>query len=151
MERMSGDEAQELLSASMVGHLALARGGEAYAIPLFYAFDGERLYFHSHPGLKDEYLDGTKEACFVVTLFEGPDTWRSVQVFGRIEKATLSDDALAALDALQKVPFPPEFGVDEAGRPKRSHHRMYIWMLAAERMSGRKSSLPRDEPGIDAA
>ena len=126
--------------------MALAKGNKAYAIPIFYGFDGERLFFQSHPGLKDEYLATCQEACFVVTEVGGDDDWKSVQVFGKPEKITLSDDALAALDALAKIPFPPEFGGESTGTPRRTPERMYLWTMMAERIHGRRSSTGGQNP-----
>lgn len=139
MQVLPRDECLAFLRAGRVGVMALARGGEAYAIPLFYAFDGHRLYFQSHPGHKDEFLDDCDEACFVVLQVEGDDDWRSVQAAGPVEKITLSDDATKALDAMARNPFPPEFGVDAKGNPKRSAERMYLWMMTPRTVTGRAS------------
>lgn len=127
------------LRRGRVGVMALAKDGMAYAVPLFYAFDGKRLYFQSHPGEKDLFLDTCQQACFVVTEIQGDDDWRSVQVTGQAEKITLTDDAMAALNAMEKNPFPPEFGVDTKGNPKRSADRMYLWMLTPDHITGRVS------------
>lgn len=119
--------------------MALAADGLAYAVPLFYAFDGTRLYFQSHPGEKDHFLATCEQACFVVTEVRGDDEWKSVQATGPVEKITLSDDAIKALDAMSKNPFPPEFGVDTKGNPKRSGDHMYLWMMTPKRITGRLS------------
>jgi nitroimidazol reductase NimA-like FMN-containing flavoprotein (pyridoxamine 5'-phosphate oxidase superfamily) len=132
-----------------VGVMALAREGRAYAIPLFYAYDGKRLFFQSHPGEKDTFLEGCDEACFVVTEVHGDDDWKSVQATGPVEKITLSDDAMQALDSMAKNPFPPEFGVDTKGNPNRSAQRMYLWMMSPTKITGRSSKARR--PAADQA
>jgi nitroimidazol reductase NimA-like FMN-containing flavoprotein (pyridoxamine 5'-phosphate oxidase superfamily) len=127
------------LKRNRVGVMALADEGRAYAIPLFYAFDGQRLYFQSHPGAKDHFLEHSRQGCFVVTEVKGDLDWRSVQAIGKVEKITLSDDAMKALDQMAKNPFPPEFGTEPSGEPKHSSKRMYLWMMTPDDLSGRSS------------
>lgn len=126
-----------------VGVMSLAKEGVAYAVPLFYAFDGTKLYFMSHPGEKDGFIAACKRACFVVVEFRGDDDWKSVQVTGPVEKITLSDDAMRALDVMAKNPFPPEFGSTPKGFPKRSPDRMYLWMMEPKTITGRASRMPK--------
>ncbi|HJQ93368.1 MAG TPA: pyridoxamine 5'-phosphate oxidase family protein [Candidatus Thermoplasmatota archaeon] len=142
MEELASDACKEFLMKHRIGVMALAKEGKAYAVPLFYAYDGNRLYFHSHPGHKDEVLAGTEEACFVVVEAHGDDDWTSVQATGSAEKITLSDDAMQALDVMAKNPFPPEFGSNPKGYPNRSAANMYLWMMTPGRITGRKSRTP---------
>jgi len=139
MDVIPADACLGFLKRNRIGVMALADAGEAYAIPLFYAFDGTRLYFQSHPGHKDHFLETSRQGCFVVTEFKGDDDWKSVQAVCKVEKITLSDDAMKALDAMAKNPFPPEFGTDPSGDPRRSSKRMYLWMMSPETISGRGS------------
>ena len=130
------------LKRQRVGVMALAKEGRAYAVPLFFAYDGERLFFMSHPGEKDAFIEACEEACFVVVQVEGEDEWISVQATGPVEKVTLSDDAMHALDLMAKNPFPPEFGTTPQGWPKHSAERMYIWALTPRKLFGRQSKPP---------
>lgn len=139
MDVLPHDACLGFLHRGRFGIMALAKDGDAYAVPLFYAYDGKRLYFQSHPGDKDSFLAACHQACFVVSDVHGDDDWKSVQASGPVEKVTLSDDAMAALDAMAKNPFPPEFGVDTKGNPKRSSDRMYLWMMTPTKISGRQS------------
>lgn len=127
------------LKRHRVGVMSLAKGDHAYAIPLFFAFDGDRFFFMSHPGEKDAFIGACKEACFVVVQVEDEDDWISVQATGPVEKVTLSDDATHALDVLAANPFPPEFGTSPTGRPKRSSQNMYLWMMRPTKITGRAS------------
>lgn len=127
----------------------LGQGRDAYAIPLYYAYDGEALYFHSHIGAKDAFLQETHEASFVVVEVEGTDDWTSVQVTGPVEKVSRSGDAQKAFEALAENPLPPEFGVDVKGNPKRGSKDSYLWMMRPRKVTGRTSrSLVRlKDPG----
>ena len=131
------------LKQHRVGVMSLAKDNLAYAVPLFYAFDGKTLYFMSHPGEKDLFIEACEQACFVVVEYKGDDDWKSVQATGPVEKVTLSDDAMHALDVMAKNPFPPEFGSTPKGVPKRSAEKMYLWMMEPEKISGRSSHTPK--------
>ena len=139
MKELPEATCKAFLSKHRVGVMALAKDGDAYAVPLFFAYDGQALYFHSHPGEKDSFLSETHEGCFVVVEVHGDDDWTSVQATGHVEKITLSVDAMRALDAMSENPFPPEFGVDAKGSPKRSSDRMYLWMMRPRKVTGRTS------------
>lgn len=139
MKELPESTCKAFLGKHRVGVMALAKGGDAYAVPLFFAYDGQALYFSSHPGEKDTFLQGTHEGCFVVVEFHGDDDWSSVQATGAVEKITLSDDAVRALNAIAENPFPPEFGSDSKGVPKRSSDRMYLWMMKPRKLTGRTS------------
>lgn len=130
------------LKRHRVGVMALAKDGRAYAVPLFFAFDGERLFFMSHPGEKDLFIEACAEACFVVIQVTDEDDWVSVQATGPVEKVTLSDDAMLALDLMATNPFPPEFGTTPKGWPKHSADKMYIWTMRPQKITGRQSKPP---------
>src|SRR5689334_8622587 len=81
------------LGGHRVGVMAVSRQGDAYAVPLFYAYDGRALYFNSHPGGKDAFLEDTHEGCFVVVEVHGDDDWTSVQAVGPVQRIDRNDDA----------------------------------------------------------
>lgn len=136
---MSRDEIAALVRDRGMGHLCLARGGEAYGIPLFYAFDGTTFYFQSHHGIKDDFMEATLEACFVVTRAESPDVWDSVQAFGAVERVVRGTARFEAMDQLMKIPFPPAEGFTRGGFPRRTGDDLQVWALRPTRWSGRKS------------
>lgn len=140
MEDMTPDACDDLLKASGFGDLALCHDSKAYVIPLYFGYDGKDVYFQCHPGLKDEYIDGTEEACLVVKHVESADIWESVHVFGSIERVTLSDDLAADDDALFKAPFPPTKGHYPQGRPIRTQQTMYYLKLTPSHVHGRQSA-----------
>lgn len=139
MEAMSKDEILRFLSQARLGHLALADDGAAYAFPIYYAYDGRDFYFHSRPGLKDEFLDATRQACLVVTVATTSDLWESVIAAGKIERISGQAALLAAQDALMRVPLPPEWGYSGPGVPRRSD-TTYFLRLRPAWITGRKST-----------
>lgn len=140
MLEMSREQVDEFLQTARVGHLGLAKGGSAYVVPLFFRFDGkDTVYFHSHPGTKDDYLRETKEGCFTVTNAASDDEWASVELFGPVAKIVSDPERLAAMEALMSIPFPPEWGLTPSGRPRRSDAKSYFWKLTITKATGRSS------------
>lgn len=137
---MRAEDAEALLHTSHFGILAMGRDGDAYAVPLYFAYDGEHVWFHCHPGLKDKYLDHAKEVCLVVTHVGSPNVWESVQVFGKAEKATLSNDLDAAKAALARVPLPPAHGNYPKGLPIRTGEEIYHVKLTPSHIEGMQSA-----------
>lgn len=140
MEAMTEDEILELVRDRGLAHVALAKGDDAYAIPVFYAYDGEAFFFHSHHGVKEDYLKKTGEACLVVARVDSPDVWQSVQVFGPVRKIGGGPDLTRAQEALLNVPVPPEKGTTKSGQPRRSEKDTFVWALDPHSMTGRKSA-----------
>lgn len=139
MKEMTDDEIMELVRDRGLGHLALAKGGDAYAIPIFYAFDRGTFYFHSHHGVKEEYLEKTGEACLVIARVDSPRVWESAQVFGSVQKITSGEELRRAEEALRIVPVPPAMGTTEGGRSRRTEEDTFVWSLEVYSMTGRKS------------
>lgn len=140
MEPMTEEAARSMLGASKLGVLSLADGGRAYAIPLFYGFDGEAVWFHAHPGRKDAYEDATEEACFTVFHKESENVWESVHAFGPVKRCSLNTDIEAAKSALFNVPPPPAPGNYPHGLPKRDDHGIYYLKLTPDRIEGVQSA-----------
>ncbi len=140
MEEMEQADVKALLKQLKLCHLGLSRGGRGYVVPLFYVYDGEYCYFQSHPGLKQEYLAATREACLNAVLYQGPDDWRSVQAFGPVEVLTLTNEIHEAKSALMAIPLPPEPGTFPGGTPRRSDNRVFYWRLKPERIAGMAST-----------
>ncbi|MHC3436654.1 pyridoxamine 5'-phosphate oxidase family protein [Natrialbaceae archaeon A-gly3] len=88
--RMTDEEIAEFLTEQGVGLLALADGGDAYAIPISFGYDGERAVFsYWHFGTetaKEEYTEATRRACLAVYDVHSPVKWRSVLAFGELEE-----------------------------------------------------------------
>lgn len=139
MNELSQGACQEILRASNLGVLALAKNGDSYAIPLYFGYDGD-LYSHCHPGKKDEYISTTSEATFLVTHVATENIWESVQVFGALQVLTLSDDIERAKSALFQLPFPPAEGNFPRGLPVRSEQQVYYLRLRPTRIVGVQSS-----------
>lgn len=142
MEEMTDEEIRQTISQARLGILSLARGGVAYAFPLFYVHRDGVFYFHSHPGTKDAFIQATEEATLTIVRAITEDDWYSVQAHGRVKRAHLTDEIKSSMDALLELPPPPELGQTEHGEPKRSMKDTVFWMLEPNRLTGRKSERP---------
>jgi len=65
-------EMDDVLRAGKVMRLALADGDMPFLVPVFYAYDGESLFFHSaRKGSKIDILKRNPKVCFEVSLDHG--------------------------------------------------------------------------------
>ena len=86
---MSDAEIDAFLAERGDGVLALADGGDAYAVPLSFGYEDGRLYFayfrFADEPTKEAYSGATGTACLAVYEAETPFRWRSVLAFGPLE------------------------------------------------------------------
>lgn len=65
-------EIDSILTCGRVMHLALSDGDAPFLVPLFYAYDGTSIFFHSaNVGTKIEILRRNPRVCFSVSLDHG--------------------------------------------------------------------------------
>jgi uncharacterized protein len=100
---MSEREIRELLAATGYGHLACARGGVPYLVPIHYAYDEPNIIVYSTEGKKTDIIAENPNVCLQVENVEDNMNWRSVVVIGRAEQLEPGDTRDKALDAIVKV------------------------------------------------
>ncbi len=117
--KLAKEEAKQILMQGEYGVLStIGEDGFPYGVPLSYAFDGEKIYFHcaANAGYKLENLDFSNKACFTVVgktqvMPEKFSTrYESVIVFGTVMPAS---DKLAALELI-RAKYSPDF--EEQGK-----------------------------------
>jgi len=65
-------EIDAIIRSTNLMHIALADGDMPFIVPLFYAFDGTALYFHSaQSGTKMEILRRNSNVCFGISIDQG--------------------------------------------------------------------------------
>ncbi len=65
-------EMDAIIASGKVMHLALADNNTPFVVPVFYAYDGSALYFHSaKAGSKIEIMKRNKTVCFSISLDHG--------------------------------------------------------------------------------
>jgi hypothetical protein len=98
---MAATAVADSLRAGSHGVLALADGDDAYAVPLSYHYDGDRLLLrvstHDDDGEKRRYLGTTETATFVTFAADADESWRIhvrgpvTERPGTVEEATLNE------------------------------------------------------------
>lgn len=140
---MEEERAREILSGGEYGFLALAGGEGGYGLPLNYATEADRIYFHCAPeGEKLRRIMENKRACFCVVGHTAPQPaqftteYESVMVFGSV---TVVDDATERMHALSLLigKYSPAYA--DTGRiyAEKSFHRTCILRLDISRSSGK--------------
>lgn len=65
-------EMEAIIKATNLLHMALVDGDLPFLVPVFYAFDGTALYFHSaQSGSKIEILKRNNNVCFEISIDNG--------------------------------------------------------------------------------
>ena len=141
------DACKEVLSRGTSGVLALlGDGGWPYAVPMSYAFDGEKLYFHcAREGHKLDAIRREARASFCVVDRDevAPEEYttyfRSVIAFGRVR--VLEDEAQkrAAIELLARRYFPQDSAENRRRAIERERTGLCMLEMDIEHMSGKEA------------
>lgn len=141
------DASKEVLSRSTSGVLALlGDGGWPYAVPLSYAFDGEKLYFHcAREGHKLDAIRREARASFCVVdrdevvPEEYTTYFRSVIVFGRVRVLENEAQMRAAIELLARRYFPQDSAENRHRAIEREWAGLCMLEMDIEHMSGKEA------------
>ena len=97
---LSDAECRTVLERQRLCVVSVVDGGEPYAVPVFYGFDGQTLYLGVAEGRKTRALDVSARVYIVVTEVGPGDGWRSVAIAGRARTLTDAAERQAAIDVL---------------------------------------------------
>ena len=141
------DACREVLSRGTSGVLALlGDGGWPYAVPMSYALDGEKLYFHcAREGHKLDAIRREARASFCVVdrddvkPAEYTSYFRSVIIFGRVR--VLEDEAQmrAAIELLARRYFPEDSAENRRRAIEREWAGLCMLEMDIEHMSGKEA------------
>lgn len=95
---MDVGECRAVLARQRLCVLAVVDGGEPYAVPIYFGFDGETIYLGVAEGRKTRALDANSRVCVVVTEVGPGEDWGSVMVAGR---ATVLADPVERARAIE--------------------------------------------------
>lgn len=154
-QALDGGACVEILERGTSGVLALAGdGGWPYAVPLSYAFDGEKLYFHcAREGHKLDAIRREARASFCVVdrddvkPAEYTSYFRSVIIFGRVR--VLEDEAQkrAAIELLARRYFPEDSAENRRRAIEREWAGLCMLEMDIEHMSGKEAKELAQEGG----
>ena len=146
-QALDGGACVEILERGTSGVLAVAGdGGWPYAVPLSYAFDGEKLYFHcAREGHKLDAIRREARASFCVVdrddvkPAEYTSYFRSVIFFGRVR--VLEDEAQkrAAIELLARRYFPEDSAENRRRAIEREWAGLCMLEMDIEHMSGKEA------------
>lgn len=99
---MDEEEVRTYLADHSVAVLSLADGGDAYAVPVNYHYDGDSMYLRlvdDEDSTKMEFLEATGEACVLVYGVAGDVSYSvvargSLRDLGDQERAAFDDTAI---------------------------------------------------------
>jgi uncharacterized protein len=116
-ERAAPAEAERILRAGRVAHVAYSLDGQPYVIPFLYDYDDGAIYLHGAPASRTlKALRGGVEAAIEVTLLDGliasrdaeshSANYRAVVVYGSAERVTSMAEKRAILERMTLRYFP---------------------------------------------
>ena len=79
-------ECSKLLSAGRFGHLACAKDGRPYVVPIYFTHADTYLYAFSMPGKKIEFMRANPHVSLAMEVHGSGREWQSVVVDGRYEE-----------------------------------------------------------------
>lgn len=86
IRNLSNLEFTRLLSGNRLAHLACAKDGKPYVVPIYFAYAENYLYAFSMPGKKIEFMRANPEVSLIVEERGHGREWKSVLVEGRFEE-----------------------------------------------------------------
>ena len=146
-QALDGGACVEILERGTSGVLAVAGdGGWPYAVPMSYAFDGEKLYFHcAREGHKLDAIRREARASFCVVdrdevvPEEYTTYFRSVIVFGRVRVLENEAQMRAAIELLARRYFPQDSAENRHRAIEREWAGLCMLEMDIEHMSGKEA------------
>ena len=134
-------ETEEFLKERGLGVLGLSQGGDAYTIPIAFAYDGdgERCVFRfimTEESIKGEFVSETDVASLTAYEWRRKNEWKSVVARGPIRP--VSDDELARVAALFSD-VGEESALEVFNSPLSEYETVWYEMEIAE-MTARRSN-----------
>lgn len=137
-------EINAILGAAHLMRIALADGDTPFLVPVFYAFDGTAIYFHSaQAGTKIDIMKRNNKICFEVSIDHGvvendaacdfEAQHRTVIGFGKVAFVTDDVEKINALDRIVA-----HFSEKKFEYPKANLSRTVIIRIDIESIKGKK-------------
>ena len=139
---MTAENAEELLKNGEYGVLSTAdESGIPYGVPLNYAYDGKKIYFHCAPevGRKLENISVNNKVCFTVV---GKGVRVPEKFSTRYESVIASGTAAAAEEkeyalALLIKKYSPNFTEEGAKYIERAAYKTAVYAITVSALSGK--------------
>lgn len=146
-QALSSGEIDKILSRGTSGVLALSGDdGYPYAVPISYAYDGEKLYFHSaKAGHKLDAVRRNSKASFCVIDQDQvvPEKYttcfRSVIVFGSMRVIEDDDEKMAAVEKLALRYAPMDSAANRQAEINREWDILCMMEMTIEHITGKEA------------
>ncbi len=140
------EESYEILKHGSYGTLALQGDeGYPYTVPMAYAFDGEKIYFHSAAaGHKMDAINRDSKASFCVVSENTnmPEkltvAYKSVVVFGRVEIIEEPEEKRRAIEAIGRK-YSPGYETEMESHINRDFKVLRVIALTPEHITGKEA------------
>jgi len=86
IREMNGQECRDLLAHLGTGRLGCARQNQPYVVPIYFAYEPDRMYGFSTVGQKIEWMRANSLVCVQADEVHAHNQWASVVVLGRYEE-----------------------------------------------------------------
>jgi nitroimidazol reductase NimA-like FMN-containing flavoprotein (pyridoxamine 5'-phosphate oxidase superfamily) len=130
IEELSREDIDRVLAKAVFGRLGLAFENEAYVVPVWHRYDGQRIWFRiGKEGKTTTYLQANPQACFEVDELDDRG-WRSVICYGTV---TLSDSFDSKRELLRLS------GTEAPSDEQLEQMKVFVCILTPDEMTGRKS------------
>lgn len=145
-QQLSGAVCKEILKEGSYGILAVVMAdGSPYAVPLNYANDAGRIWFHCAPqGMKTDALRQHDRASFCVVAQhrvlpeEYTTAYRSVIAFGPVRPLEDLRERYAALEKIARKYFPGDTAVNRDAVIQRNLDRTCMLEMQITRLTGKQ-------------
>lgn len=137
-------EMDAIINATHLMHLALVDGNMPFLVPVFYAYDGTSLYFHSaQAGTKIEIIRRNNNVCFEISVDHGfIDSDEACDFEARhrtvigVGKALFVDDETEKIKALDRIVA--HFSKNTFTYPKTNLDRTAVIRIEIDSIKGKK-------------
>jgi nitroimidazol reductase NimA-like FMN-containing flavoprotein (pyridoxamine 5'-phosphate oxidase superfamily) len=144
VHELTPEQCGGILARTSVGHLACAKDGQPYVVPIHFSYDDQRhcLFALSSEGQKIAWMRANPKVCVEVSDVADKSHWTTVVVYGRYEEIGDSPSEATARqrvwDLFQKrqewwLPAAAKLGPVE-------RHSMVICRITIDRLTGRRAS-----------
>lgn len=144
VHELSRAECLDVLSRIHVGHLACARAGQPYVVPIHFSFDADQscLYAISPAGQKINWMRDNPKVCVEVEDIAAKPHWTTVLVFGKYEEVSREPTAADTRHRVERL-FEQrrQWWFPAAARVgSRKPDEMIVYRILIDRLTGRRTT-----------
>ncbi len=143
VREMTDHECMDCLSKGHFGHLACAKDGHPYIVPVHYAYGIDRMYVFSMPGQKIDWLRSNPHACLQMEEHSDHGLWKSVLVQGQYHElpdtSQHHNERIHAWDLLQERDLWWEPGSQKPEDKALTKAKPIFFGIVVDTISGRQT------------